>query len=91
MKKLMVVLIIGMSLNLQAQEIMVSVKGMVCSFCAQGIEKNFKTQDSVKNIEVDLSKNFVKLTLKEKQSLEDSTIKKLIEDAGYNVEKIERK
>ena len=34
----------------------VSVKGMVCDFCAQGIEKTFKKDKTVTKIDVDLNK-----------------------------------
>ena len=37
----------------------VNVKGMVCDFCARGIEKIFKKDINVKKIDVDLSKGQV--------------------------------
>ena len=37
----------------------VSVNGMVCDFCARGIEKTFKRDTNVKKIDVDLSKGKV--------------------------------
>ena len=43
------------------QEIKVGVKGMVCAFCAQGIEKNFLKQPEVSKVEVSLENKFVKL------------------------------
>jgi copper chaperone CopZ len=37
----------------------VNVQGMVCDFCARGIEKIFKKDTNVKKIDVDLSKGKV--------------------------------
>ena len=42
-----------------SQIAVVSVKGMVCDFCARGIEKTFKKDTNVKKIDVDLSKGKV--------------------------------
>ena len=33
-------------------ELKVGIKGMVCAFCAQGIEKKFKAQKEVDNVQV---------------------------------------
>lgn len=66
-----------------ANEIKVGVKGMVCAFCAQGIEKNFKAQKEVAKIEVSLENKFVKLTFKEGQTLSKEKISELLKEAGY--------
>ena len=42
-----------------SQIAVVNVKGMVCDFCARGIEKTFKKDTNVKKIDVDLSKGKV--------------------------------
>lgn len=42
-----------------SQIAVVNVKGMVCDFCARGIEKAFKKDTNVKKIDVDLSKGKV--------------------------------
>ena len=47
-----------MDLN-DSQIAVVNVKGMVCDFCARGIEKTFKKDTNVKKIDVDLSKGKV--------------------------------
>jgi copper chaperone CopZ len=72
------------------QEIKVAVKGMVCGFCAQGIEKKFSAEPSVEKVKVSLSDKQVTLTLKDGQGISDDLIKKILSDAGYNVEKVER-
>lgn len=64
----------------------ISVNGMVCSFCAHGIEKKFKDLKEVESVDVNLEKGKVKLKLKE--DISNKKIKKIIIDSGYNVENI---
>jgi len=73
------------------EEANIKVKGMVCSFCAQGIKKKFSAESAVSTVDVNLDDKWVKLGFKDGQSLADDKIKALITDAGYNVVSIERK
>ncbi len=70
-----------------AGETTVNVKGMVCSMCAQGIEKKFKAA-GMEKVHVNLDEKVVHLSGKD---LSDDEIKKIITEAGYNVGGIERK
>lgn len=63
----------------------VGVKGMVCSFCAQGITKKFKDQPEIADIQVSLEKKFMKLTYKDGQTLTPEKITRLMKEAGYEV------
>ena len=74
----------------ESEDIRVFVKGMVCSFCVQGVEKQFKKQDVIEKVEVDLEDSLVSIWLKEGQKISDEKIDSLIKDSGYNVESIER-
>lgn len=74
-----------------AEEITVTVKGMVCSFCAQGIKKTFGKKESVKDINVDLDKKIVKLNVKDGSKMKDEEITQTINDAGYDVVNIVRR
>lgn len=65
------------------QEIKVGVKGMVCAFCAQGIEKNFLKQPEVSRVEVSLENKYVKLFFKEGKTLDKEKIEKILKEAGY--------
>lgn len=75
----------------QAKPITVQVKGMVCGFCAQGIEKKFKALPEISTVKVSLETKLVDLDTKEGKDVPDDQIKKIITDAGYDVVKIERK
>jgi len=74
----------------QAKPITVQVKGMVCAFCAQGIEKKFKALPEVSSVKVSLESKKVDLDTKEGKDLTDDQIKKIVSEAGYDVVKIER-
>lgn len=77
-------------LEAKKNEIKILVNGMVCSFCAQGITKSFKKHKSIQHVQVSLEKKLVKLELKKNKKISDKTITKIINDSGYNVEKIIR-
>ena len=65
----------------------VKVKGMVCSMCAQGLEKKF-AESGVEKIRVDLDNKLVVLVGKD---LPDDEIRKIITWAGYEAGDISRK
>lgn len=86
MKAILLAMILGFStVSFAAESETVGVKGMVCSFCAQGITKKFKEQPEVANVEVSLEKKFVKLTYAEGKKLSHEKIEGLLKDAGYEV------
>lgn len=72
------------------QNIEVSVKGMVCDFCARGLEKVFAKQKAVESTSISLETGKVTLVMKKDQNLGDKKITKLINDNGISVEKIQR-
>jgi len=73
-----------------ADTIKVSVNGLVCAFCARGIEKTFKKISAVSNIDVDLENKLVTIITKPSEKLDDQTVTKLITDSGYQVTNIVR-
>jgi copper chaperone CopZ len=73
------------------KKIIVTVKGMVCSFCAQGIEKKLKAFKEVKSVNVDLDEKKVFLDLQPGLELSEDQLKKIIKDAGFDVVSIEKK
>ncbi len=74
----------------ESKKINVFVNGLVCDFCARSIEKIFKKDESVSNIEVNLEKMLITIYVNENKILNDKTIKKLINDSGYDVMEIYR-
>ena len=71
------------------QTIKAQVNGMVCAFCAQGIEKKMRSLTQTQDVYVDLKNKIVAVQLKDGQKLTHETVKDLIKDAGYDVSKIE--
>lgn len=74
----------------QAETIKATVNGLVCAFCATGIEKTFKALPAVDHVKVDLESKLVTIGTKSDQKLDDTTVTKLITDAGYTVTNITR-
>lgn len=65
----------------------IEVNGMVCAFCAQGIEKSLSKIETTKDVYVNLDEGFVILESTNDGVGEDK-IKKIILDSGYDVTKI---
>jgi len=72
-----------------AESIKATVNGMVCSFCAQGIEKSLMNMPQTKAVFVDLKKKIVAVEAKDGQTLDSKMIAAEIKDAGYDVVKLE--
>ena len=67
----------------------ISINGMVCSFCAQGLETRLKAVPGTESVQIDLSKGMVMITARPGATLDAATLKKAIRDAGYDVRRIE--
>jgi copper chaperone CopZ len=72
-----------------AESMKATVNGMVCAFCAQGIEKSLLKMPATKAVFVDLKKKIVAVEAKEGQTLDGKKISAEIKDAGYDVVKLE--
>jgi periplasmic mercuric ion binding protein len=91
MKKLMIVSLLLGAFNVMAGEVNVKVSGMVCSMCAQGIQKKFSGQEAVQKLNFDMDQKLVTIHTHDGKEINDETITKLITEAGYNVASITRK
>lgn len=91
MNKLVVTLTLALAAmpTFAATSIKATVNGMVCAFCAQGIEKRFFSMAATKAVYVDLKKKTVAIEAKEGQTLDGKAITAEITDAGYDVVKLE--
>ena len=72
-----------------AESVKVTVNGMVCAFCAQGIEKRLGKLPTTQAVFVDLKKRVVAVEAKPGQKPDDKMIRAEITDAGYDVVKLE--
>jgi copper chaperone CopZ len=66
-----------------------TVNGMVCAFCAQGIEKSIAKMDATKAVFVDLKSRIVLVEARDGKTLDSQAISTAIVDAGYEVVKLE--
>jgi len=94
MKKLIFILMVSLSLFSElalaaTQTIQAKVNGMVCAFCAQGIEKKMRALSQTNDVYVNLKQRIVAVELKEGQMLKEDTVKDIIKDAGYEVTSID--
>jgi copper chaperone CopZ len=86
MKKYLVIVMFLMSQSLYAATtIKAEVNGMVCAFCAKGIEKKLNALPQGQAAFVDLKSRLVLLELKDNQTVTEEAFKKIIQDAGYSV------
>lgn len=73
-----------------ASTIEMKVYGLVCAFCAQGIEKTLRRNPSTADVLVSLEKQLVAVSTKEGQDIPDADLTKALTDAGYDVKAITR-
>ena len=87
---LVLFLLLGFSSLVSAKTIEMDVNGLVCAFCAQGIQKTLKAFPAAEAIYVSLENRIVAVQLKEGGDIDDATLRKAIADAGYTVVAIRR-
>jgi len=72
-------------LNLEGKQVaIISVSGMVCDFCARGIEKTFTRDKSVLKVDVDLSGGKVLIAYGTEKNIDFEEIKMKIMSNGQN-------
>lgn len=72
-----------------ATSLKATVNGMVCAFCAQGIEKRLIKMGATKEVFVDLKRRTVAVEIKEGETLDSKAVAAEIVEAGYDVVKLE--
>jgi mercuric ion binding protein len=73
-----------------AATIEMNVNGLVCAFCAQGIEKQLRKLPATADVVVSLEQRLVAVALKDGQDISDAALRKALTDAGYKVVGIQR-
>jgi copper chaperone len=68
------------------------VDGLVCPYCAYGVEKLLKARDEVdpESIDVRLEDGLVTVNLRQGRHLDDATLAELMSDAGFTLRSVER-
>jgi mercuric ion binding protein len=74
----------------QAETIEMTVNGLVCGFCAQGIEKTLRKNPATEDVVVSLEHRLVAIATKPGADISDEVLRKALTDAGYDVKAIAR-
>lgn len=64
---------------------LLGVDGLACPFCAFGIEKRLNKVDGVTDIEVDVGKSVVRVTLQEGKTLTEDRARQAVKEAGFTL------
>ena len=90
MKSLLLAALLATSPVANAKTIEMDVNGLVCAFCAQGIEKTLRGFPATADVFVSLEKRIVAIELVDGADIDDATLRKAITDAGYTVVAVRR-
>lgn len=89
-KVLIAGVLLGITPLASATTIEMDVNGLVCGFCAQGIEKTLKGLPATEGVFVSLEHRLVAVKLKNGNDIDDGTLRKALKDAGFTVVEIHR-
>ena len=89
-KTLLCAALLAASSAVSARTIEMDVNGLVCAFCAQGIEKTMKGFPAADGVLVSLEHRLVAVHLKDGQDIADAALRKAITDAGYKLVAVRR-
>lgn len=91
MKKTLIAILLAVFLSpvFAVTSMKATVNGMVCAFCAQGIEKRISKMSATKAVYVDLKRKTVVVEPKEGMTLDQKAIIEEVKDAGYDIVKVE--
>ena len=87
---LLVVLLALSPVVVRATTIEMHVNGLVCAFCAQGIEKQLRKFPATTDVAVSLEQKLVAVALKDGHDIPDAELRRALTNAGYTVKSIER-
>lgn len=93
MKRLQFIIAVSLlviSLGARAETIEMTVHGLVCGFCAQGIEKTFRKNAATEDVFVSLEHRLVVVSTKPGTDIADDTLRNVLRDAGYEIKEISR-
>lgn len=88
--RILFLLICLASVSAEATTIEMNVNGLVCAFCAQGIEKQLRKFPATADVVVSLEQKLVAVALRDGQDIPDSELRRALTNAGYTVKSIER-
>ena len=87
--KLLVAVSLIATASAHAGTIEMTVNGLVCGFCAQGIVKTFRKNPATADVLVSLENRLVAIATKEGTDISDAELREALKSAGYDVKAIE--
>ena len=90
MKKLTICTIALIAASTNAGTIEMKVYGLVCGFCAQGIEKTLRKNPATSDVIVSLEHKLVAIATRDGADISDAELTKALTDSGYDVKGITR-
>ena len=90
LSSVLISLLITATASVQAATIEMNVNGLVCAFCAQGIEKQLRKFPATADVIVSLEHKLVAVALKDGQDIPDTELRRALTNAGYTVKAIQR-
>jgi mercuric ion binding protein len=88
--RVLIPLLIAFGPSAEAATIEMNVNGLVCAFCAQGIEKQLRKFAATADVVVSLERRLVAVALKDGQDIPDAELRRALTNAGYSVKTIDR-
>jgi|SRR6266853_18768 len=88
--RVLLALLLLASASSQAATIEMQVNGLVCAFCAQGIEKQLRKFPATADVIVSLEHKLVAVALKDGQDIPDTKLRRALTNAGYTVKAVQR-
>jgi copper chaperone CopZ len=88
--KILIALLVAFGASAEAATIEMNVNGLVCAFCAHGIEKQLRKFSATADVVVSLEHRLVAVALKDGQDIPDADLLRALTNAGYSVKTIDR-
>jgi copper chaperone CopZ len=86
---LFAITVITASATQAVQTVKANVNGMVCAFCAQGIDRKLRALEQTKDVYVNLKRKIVAVEVKEGQTLPEDIVRDVVKNAGYDITNIQ--
>ena len=89
MKKMVMMILLGLTWSVMAlaagTQYQLGVDGLACPFCAYGVEKKLSSIEGVEDIEVDIEKGQVIVTMTDDSPLTETLAGEKVEQAGFTL------
>jgi copper chaperone CopZ len=89
-KTLLIVAALAATSVANAGTIEMTVHGLVCGFCAAGVEKTLRKNPATQDVVISLEHSLVAVSTRAGADIADATLRKALQDAGYDVKTIVR-